>query len=78
MNEIIRKEIMWIFNILNGIYAFRASEDEIDSPTHMGESNGNSSESESGQNNDHQYGDLTIQTFWPKVTEEIRKINVVC
>lgn len=44
----------------------------------MGETNGHSSESESGPNNDPQYGELTLQTFWPKVTEEIRKINVVC
>ncbi|XP_065220939.1 nuclear transcription factor Y subunit gamma-like [Planococcus citri] len=54
-----------------------ASEEEIDSPTHIGESNGHSSESESGPSNDPQYGELTLQTFWPKVTEEIRKINVL-
>lgn len=40
--------------------------------------NENSSDPEgSSQGGDTQYGELTVSTFWPRVTEEIRKINVV-
>lgn len=44
----------------------------------MGDNENSSDPEGNSQGGDTQYGELTVSTFWPRVTEEIRKINVVC
>ncbi|XKL64563.1 hypothetical protein PGB90_004649 [Kerria lacca] len=53
------------------------SEEEVDSPTQIGENENSSDPEGAGTGTDTPYGELTVQIFWPRVTEEIRKINVL-
>ncbi|KAK7598078.1 hypothetical protein V9T40_006313 [Parthenolecanium corni] len=52
-------------------------EEDVDSPLPMADNENSSDPEGSSQGGDTQYGELTVSTFWPRVTEEIRKINVL-
>lgn len=57
-----------------------ANEEEVDSPAPVGDGNGNSSSGSSDGSNaceQVQYLELSTNTFWPKIMEEIRNIKTL-
>lgn len=58
-------------------YFCSANEEDVDSPANLGEGEISIEQEVKCHDSEIQYGELTVQNFWPRVTEEIRKINVV-